>query len=146
MALYGPRNQESFAAVCKIAGAMLRALKYQELKSFSNEQRSSARRALGPKDETTKYLDYCYAYGIRYMDDPTLDDLREAEAIFADHTATTQRVLGNAHPKAVTYGRLLRGCRDRIVEARARESRAARGARETQPPRTFAKGWLDGPS
>jgi len=46
---------------------------------------------------------------------------------------TAQRVLGGTHP--ITKG----------IDDTLQEAREALSARETQPPRTFAKGWLDGP-
>ena len=64
----------------------------------------------------------------------TLDDLREAVTTLEDAERISRRVLGSAHPSTGW------------MELSLRRSRAALASRETQPPRTFAKGWLDGPS
>ena len=70
----------------------------------------------------------------------TLDDLSEAVATLVDAERTGRRVLGGAHPLVVA------------IEGHLRASRSALRAREAgkrvvfDSKRTFAKGWLDGPS
>ena len=64
----------------------------------------------------------------------TLDDLRESVRTLEDLARTARRVLGGAHPLTMK------------IERDLRRSQAALRARETQPPRTFAPGWLDDPS
>ena len=69
------------------------------------------------------------------MDDgATLDDYREAVTTLEETARTAQRVLGGAHP---TTG---------AIELALENSRAVLAARETPPPRTFARGWLGGPA
>ena len=66
--------------------------------------------------------------------DATLDDLRAALNTLEEIEPTARRVFGGAHPLTSS------------IEDDLREAREALSARETQPPKTFAKGWLDGPS
>ena len=64
----------------------------------------------------------------------TLDDLREALNTLEEIEPTARRVFGGAHPTTMQMVQDLQ------------KVRAILRARETQPPRTFAPGWLDGPS
>ena len=71
----------------------------------------------------------------RYRDDAaTLDELREAVTTLEDAGRIARRVLGGTHPTAMQMERDLQ------------RVRATLRARETPPSRTFAPGWLDGPS
>ena len=71
---------------------------------------------------------------LRRADGATLDDLREAVTTLEEIEPSARRVLGGAHPHLQLVGCYLR------------EARAKLRAREAQPPKTFAKGWLDGPN
>ena len=64
----------------------------------------------------------------------TLGDLREALNTLEEIEPTARRVFGGAHPTTMQMVQDLQ------------KVRAILRARETQPPRTFAPGWLDGPS
>ena len=55
-------------------------------------------------------------------------DLREAVTTLEETTRTARRVFGGAHPLTSS------------IEDDLREAREALSARETQPPKTFAKG------
>ena len=79
-------------------------------------------------------LDPLYAQLLYINDDrATLEDLREAVETLDEVERTARRVFGGAHPRTVR------------TEVSLRDARATLHARETQPPRTFAPGWLDGP-
>jgi len=67
-------------------------------------------------------------------DAATLDELREAVTTLEDAGRIAKRVLGGAHPTAMQMERDLQ------------KVRATLRAREPPSPRTFAPGWLDGPS
>ena len=64
----------------------------------------------------------------------TLDDLREAVNTLEETERTAKRVLGGAHP--TTTG----------IEGALHDARAYLRVRERPVERTFARGWLDGPS
>ena len=53
-----------------------------------------------------------YAKALYLDDDATLDDLREAVAIYEDVGSIAQRVLGSGHPIAVDIEDRLRGARE----------------------------------
>ena len=133
VALLGPTHSMSFDAASKLTGAMMVSDKHRgELKLFSREQERFARKALGPRHETTKMLAYAYASSLHYMDDATLDERLEAEAIFADAAKWAQQVLGDAHPKTHVYRGLLRDCRAKILRVRAAEARARAAAEDKE--------------
>ena len=67
-------------------------------------------------------------------DAATLDELREAVTTLEDAGRIARRVLGGTHPTAMQMERDLQ------------KVRATLRAREPPSPRTFAPGWLDGPS
>ena len=98
-----------------------------------------ARRALGKCNEVTLGTRINYAKAIYNDPDATLDDLREALTTLEDVEQILRRVLGGSHPLTEK------------MEFDLRHARAALRVRETPPPgsrveRTFARGWLDGPS
>ena len=73
-----------------------------------------ARRVLGEGCETTLKMRWYYA-GVLYQDpDATLDDLREAVTTLEDTEQTARRVLGGAHPLAVTIEASLRDARAKL--------------------------------
>ena len=74
-------------------------------------------------------------------DDATPNDRREGITTLEETERTARRVLGGSHPLVAEIQKSLRD-----VQAAVRDVQAALRARETQPPRTFAPGWLDGPS
>ena len=92
-----------------------------------------ARRVFGDVHEITLKMRWIYARALYQHPGATLDDVREAVTTFEDAERIARRVLGGANP--LTGG----------IEKFLGEARAALRARETQPPRTFARGWLDGP-
>ena len=75
-----------------------------------------------------------YARALFVDADATLDDVREAAATMEDVERIARRVFGGAHPTAMQMERDLQ------------KVRATLRAREPPSPRTFAPGWLDGPS
>jgi len=75
-----------------------------------------------------------YAQSLYLDNGATLDDLREAVTTLEDTERISRRVFGGEHPSTS------------VIELTLKDSRAALRARETKPPKTFAKGWLDGPS
>ena len=79
------------------------------------------RRVLGESDEITLKMRLSYARALCKPDGvtgATLDDLREAVTTLEDTEQTARRVLGGAHPLAVT------------IEASLRDARAMLHARE----------------
>ena len=93
-----------------------------------------ARRVLSESDELSIRMRSLYAQSLYMGDGATLDDPRESVARLEELTRTTRRVLGDSHPLVDDIKRDLQ------------RSRTALRASETQPPKTFAPGWLDGPS
>ena len=70
-----------------------------------------AQRFLGENDEITLKLRWTYARSLYENKGATLDDLREAVTTLEDLERTARRVLGGAHPVAVTIVRHLRDAR-----------------------------------
>ena len=102
-----------------------------------------AQRVLGEGQTLTLRMRCIYAEALYKDVDGTVEDLRarvgEAVTTLEEIERTAQRVLGAGHPLTVT------------IEKDLRTSRA--GLRTLGPPppgpsveRTFARGWLDGPS
>ena len=91
-----------------------------------------ARRVLGEGHRLTLKFRKNYARALREDPAATLDDLREAVTTLEDVERVVRRMMGGAHPLTTA------------IEVDLRHSRAALRASETPPPRTFAKGWLDG--
>ncbi len=92
-----------------------------------------ARRTLGEGNALTLAMRWSYAAALPNDEGATLDDLREALNTLEEIEPTARRVFGGAHPTTMQMVQDLQ------------KVRAILRARETQPPRTFARGWLDGP-
>ena len=93
-----------------------------------------ARRVLEVSHCVTLQMRSLYAKALFTDSGATLDDLREAVTTLEDVERVVRRMMGGAHPLTTA------------IEDDLRYSRAALRARETPSPKTFAKGWLDGPS
>ena len=78
-----------------------------------------AQRFLGENDETTLRTRWYYARALYFDPGATLDDLREAVTTLEDMGRIARRVLGSAHPLAMSIERSLRDAR---VALRARET------------------------
>ena len=108
--------------------------RFEEARSLLRKTMPVARRVLSESDELSIRMRSLYAQSLYMGDGATLDDLRESVARLEELTRTTRRVLGDSHPLVDDIKRDLQ------------RSRTALRASETQPPKTFAPGWLDGPS
>ena len=113
--------------------------RFEEAKALLRKTLPVARRALGESHRITLKARLTYTDAVYKDDGATLYDLREAVVTLEEIERTAQRVLGVGHPLTVT------------IEQDLRMSRA--GLRTLGPPppgpsveRTFARGWLDGPS
>ena len=82
-----------------------------------------AQRVLGESSELALMMRSNYGMALQKDDGATLDDLRENVAMLEDADRIARRVLGSAHPTAVTLAVVLR------------KARAALRARETPSPR-----------
>ena len=69
-----------------------------------------------------------YAIALCNDEGATFDDIHEAVTTLEETQRTARRVLGGTHP--ITKG----------IDDTLQEAREALSARETQPPKTFAKG------
>ena len=115
------------------AAALIDLKRIEEAKELLRKIMPVARRALGKDNRITLKMKRFYAKALYRDPAATLDDLREAVTTLEETTRTARRVFGGAHPLTSS------------IEDDLREAREALSARETQPPKTFAKGWLDGP-
>jgi hypothetical protein len=112
--------------------------RFEEAKSLLRRTLPIARRVFGDNGKDTLMMRKTYALALYKDAGATLDDLREAVATLEETERTGRRVLGGAHPLVVA------------IEGHLRASRSALRAREAGKrvvfEKTFAKGWLDGPS
>ena len=129
----GEEHVKTLLEANNYAAALKILRRFEEAKSLLRKVIPVARRVLGDTQEYALRMRSVYANAL--YEDPvaTLDDVREAVTTLEDTARIARRVLGGANP--LTGG----------IEKFLGEARAALRARETQPPRTFARGWLDGP-
>jgi hypothetical protein len=106
--LNGEEHQSTLMAANNYAG-MLKILKrFEEAKALMRKTSAAARRALGETHSIRLSLTCNYAVAL--YDDPaaTLDDLKEAVRTLTDAARIAHRVLGGAHPTALTIADSLR--------------------------------------
>ena len=134
--LDGAEDKQTIASAILYARSLLYQRRFEEAKSLLLKTMPATQRTLGTKDLYTLTLTKILAQTL--FNDPraTLDELREAVTMLEDIDRIGKRVLGGAHPNT------------KETERDLRLARAALRAREVPDgvPRTFAKGWLDGPS
>ena len=123
------------------AGHLAELRRFREAKILFRKVIPVARRVLGEHNITVFRMRWVYAQTLYTDDDATPNDRREGITTLEETERTARRVLGGSHPLVAEIQKSLRD-----VQAAVRDVQAALRARETQPPRTFAPGWLDGPS
>ena len=123
-----PRCCNTLRAANNYAGTLRDLRRYEEAKALLRKTIPVARRVLGESQEFTLRMRWIYAAARCQADGATLDDVREAVTTLEDTARIARRVFGSAHPKAVA------------IEQSLRDARAVLHARETPPPKTFARG------
>ena len=78
---------------------------------------------VGESHDTTLSMRGIYAKSLSEDPDATLDDLREATTTLEETGRVARRVLGGAHPTAMSFERVLKYARGKL---RARETPSAR--------------------
>ncbi len=117
--LQGEENKYTLEAANNYANSLLSLRRFEEAKSLMCKVRPVAQRVLGESDDLTLMMRQNYARALHKDPDATLDDLREAVTMLEETALTARRVLGSAHPLAMS------------IETSLRIARAALGARET---------------
>ena len=141
--LDGEEHKNTLLEVNKYALCLVLLRRLEEARSLLRRTIPVAQRVLGEGQTLTLRMRCIYAEALYKDVDGTVEDLRarvgEAVTTLEEIERTAQRVLGVGHPLTVT------------IEKDLRTSRA--GLRTLGPPppgpsveRTFARGWLDGPS
>ena len=135
----GPAPRPVAREANNYAWNLLNAQRFEEAKALLRKPLPVAQRVLGESHELTLKMRWGYAQSLYRNPGATLDDLREAVTTLEDVEQIGRRVLGGSHPLTEK------------MEFDLRHARAALRVRETPPPgprveRTFAPGWLDGPS
>jgi len=130
--LEGKESNNTLLEANNYASVLLDLERFEDAKSLLRRTMPVARRVLGEGHRLTLKFRKNYARALREDPAATLDDLREAVTTLEDVERVVRRMMGGAHPLTTA------------IEDDLRHSRAALRARETPPPRTFAKGWLDG--
>ena len=110
-------------AASNYASLLLRLNRFEEARSMLHQLLPVARRVLEESSELALMMRSNYGMALQKDDGATLDDLRENVAMLEDADRIARRVLGSAHPTAVTLAAVLR------------KARAALRARETPSPR-----------
>ena len=132
--LHGKEHRATFAGACNYADTLVALKLFKEARALMRKTIPGSRRVLGEGNEITLLMRTNYAQSLYKDAAAALDDLREAVTTLEETEAVARRVLGSAHPTTEAVERALRG------------ARATLRAREPPSPRTFARGWLDGPS
>ena len=132
--IYGREHIETLREALCYAMALVDSRRFEEVKALLRKTLPVARRLLGDGNETTLKMRKNYAQALCEDTGATLDDLREAVNTLEETERTAKRVLGGAHP--TTTG----------IEDALHDARAYLRVRERPVERTFARGWLDGPS
>ena len=142
----GPDHQRSIIAADDVVIALLAVGRYAEAQARAREAAPLARRVFGADHNVTMSLRENIATAVLRADSSSPEETREAFRMYEDVIKDMTRVLGASHPDTRFAQKNLNYCREKD------RRRAALRARETPPPpgpsveRTFAPGWLDGPS
>ena len=86
-----------------------------EAKSFLRETMPRATRELGPHDTMTLKFRWVYAYALTNDENPTLDDMIEAEATLVEIEKIFTRRFGPEHPETAGLHRELATLRKRLA-------------------------------
>ena len=141
--LHGEEHYNTLLEVNNYALCLVHLRRFEEARSLLRRTIPVARRVLGEGQTLTLKMRCIYAEALYKDVDGTVEDLRaragEAVTTLEEIERIAQRVLGVGHP---------------LTGAIAQDLRTSRaGLRTLGPPppgpsveRTFARGWLDGPS
>jgi len=135
--LLGEEHFRTLSSAMNYASTLGALHRRTEAKALMRKWIPVAQRALGDSDGITIRMRSIYAQALYMGDGATLDDIREAVEMIEDSERIARRVFGGSHPLVAEIKRDLR---------RSRTALRAHESHETPPPRTFAPGWLDGPS
>ena len=127
-------NREALGAALNYAVSLKSLERFEEAKSLLRKEIPVARRVLGEGNRLALKMRWIYAEALYKDGSATLDDLREAVTMLDDIARAARQVLGGSHP--TTTG----------IEGALHDARAYLRVRERPVERTFARGWLDGPS
>ncbi len=121
MRLEGEEHESTLLAACNYANSLLKATRFEEVKSLMRRQIPVAQRVLGEHNDIILRMRWSYARALCQADRATLDDLREAVTTLEDTTRIAQRVQGKSHPLTLAF------------EEDLQTSRAVLAARQTPP-------------
>ena len=119
MRLNGEDNENTILAANNYAVSLNELKRFGEARSLLRKSMPMAQRVLGENNELTLRMRWAYATALCRDPSATLDDLRESATTLAETAPTARRVLGSAHPLAMSIERSLRDAR---VALRARET------------------------
>ena len=120
--LSGEEHELTLVAANNYASSLVDLQRFEEAKTLLRKVMPVAWRVLGKSNDLTFRMRLGYAMALYKDPDATLDDLREAVTTLEETERIARRVLGGAHPIAMTIGRTLQS------------ARAALRARETPSP------------
>ena len=120
--LLGEVHPQTLLAANNYASSLVDLQRFEEAKTLLRKVMPVAWRVLGKSNDLTFRMRLGYAMALYKDPDATLDDLREAVTTLEETERIARRVLGGAHPIAMTIGRTLQS------------ARAALRARETPSP------------
>ena len=114
----GKENRETLREANNYASLLKRLKHFEEAKSLLRKTTRVAPRSLGEDHDTTLKSRWIYARVL--CEDPaaTLDDLREAVTTLEEVEPIARRVLGGAHPTALSIEATLRIVRGMLAVAR----------------------------
>ena len=116
--LSGKEDYDTIRESNNYADTLVRLERFEEAKSVLRKMMPAARRVLGENNEITLKMRAVYARSLYEDQAATLYDLRKAVTTLEETEETARRVLGAAHPTAMT------------IELDLRESREALSARD----------------
>ena len=120
--LYGEEDERTLGGAQNCAAGLVALGRYDLAKPWLRNQIPIASRVLGNSDVHTLVMKKMYGRALYKDPGATLADLRDAVTTLEETERTMRRVLGGAHPHAVS------------IEQYLRDGRAALRAREAQPP------------
>ena len=101
MEFYGKEDERALIEANNYADSLKGLQRFEEAKALLHKTLPVARRVLGENDNLTLMMRCIYASALYRAEKATLDDVREAVAMFDELARTTRRKLGEAHPLAV---------------------------------------------
>ena len=112
--LYGTDHRDTLREAYNYANTLNGLQRFAEAKALMRRTMPVARRVLGENDNLTLMMRCIYASALYRAEKATLDDVREAVAMFDELARTTRRKLGEAHPLAVMVAQDLQNVQGKL--------------------------------